>query len=223
MPRLKKSKPQNEPNPSEPGTTNPANPNGAGLDLEASAIDLNIEDHTTDPAPDDEPGLLSKLRRAAEKSGLFDEEEPGRIETRGRKKKTAAQDEFNTLTIAILSLALSLTPMPETVKPNDLELSQFSHHLTGLLIRHLPISGKFSADALDIIGLIAVLSGWYARVSPEIKSLKPKPQTATPPPTGEYYFNEADLKAAPLPDAISRINPNVGGWLAQRATTAPGV
>jgi len=163
----------------------------------------------------DDNGMLARLRRAAEKAGMLsDDSEPEHIETRGRKKKTAAQDEFNTLTIALLSLVLSVTNIPENVKPNDSELAQFSNHLTGLLLRHLPISGKFSADALDIIGLLAVGSGWYARVAPELKAARQTRQ----PAQEQHYFMEDDLQPAPVQtDAISRINPGVGDWLNRKA------
>lgn len=162
----------------------------------------------------DDGGFMAKVRRAAEKSGLFtDDDEPERIETRGRKKKTAAQDEFNTLTIALLSLVIAAVNVPENIKPNDGELNQFSHHLTALLVRHLPISGKFSADALDVIGLLAVSSAYYARVAPLLKT-KPKEQTPE-----QYYFNANDLPApVPVVDAITRINPGVGNWLNEKAT-----
>jgi len=219
MPRLKDLKGKKNTPPNQNPTTNPnqnpnQNPKDESLDLNLNAVDLEIEDQQTATASVDDSGFLAKVRRAAEKSGLFtDDDEPDRIETRGRKKKTAAQDEFNTLTIALLSLVIAAVNIPENIKPNDNELNQFSHHLTGLLVRHLPISGKFSADALDVIGLLAVGSAYYARVAPLIKS-KPKEQTPE-----QYYFNANDLPvpSAPL-DQITRLNPGVGNWLNQKAT-----
>lgn len=213
MKRSKKSDNQNNPPPiTNPNPSSP-NPSGENSDLNTSAVNLEIEDQQTALTPVDD-GFMAKVRRAAEKSGLFadDDGEPERTETRGRKKKTAAQDEFNTLTIALLSLVIAAVNVPENIKPNDNELNQFSHHLTGLLVRHLPISGKFSADALDIIGLLAVGSGYYARVAPMLKT-KSKEQTPE-----QYYFNANDLPApVPVADAITRINPSVGNWLNEKA------
>ena len=79
--------------------------------------------------------------------------------------------------------------MRPEIKPNESELGVFSNHLTGILIRHLPISKGLSADALDIIGIFAVVSGYYARVSPELRRPQPK---ATP-----------TLYPEPIPESIA--------------------
>lgn len=186
-------------------------------------VAVDIESHGNQPEADT---WQEKLKRASERVGLFDEEDSTeRIETRGRKKKGAVQDEFSTLVIALLTLAVSFANIPEQVKPNQSELSIFSNHLTGIMIRHLPISNKFSADSLDIIGLVAVCSGWYARVAPEIKNLN-KPSDAPPPP------RKKDDPKTPPPapvagDPVLSLSPAAADYLAsverkaiQNATTS---
>ncbi len=178
-------------------------------------IAVDIESH----GPADQPTTWQeKLKRASERVGLFDEEDSTeRIETRGRKKKGAVQDEFSTLVIALLTLAASFANIPEQVKPNQSELTIFSNHLTGIMIRHLPISNKFSADSLDIIGLVAVCSGWYARVAPEIRALQPpKPNNPKTPPDNKPGPGRDDPKPpAPVAgDPVLTLSPAAADYLA---------
>lgn len=175
-------------------------------------IQVDIESH----APADSLSWTEKIKRAGERVGLLDDEDqPERIETRGRKKKTAVQDEFSTLVIAVLTLILSFANIPDQVKPNQSELTIFSNHLTGILLRHLPISNKFSADSLDIIGLFAVCSGWYARVAPEIKliSEKQKPEKINANPSTPNPSTPNPSTPAPV-DPVKQLSPAAADYLA---------
>lgn len=53
--------------------------------------------------------------------------------------------------------------MPEDLKPNQDEIGLLSERITSLLLRHVNIAGKLTQDALDVIGILAVASGYYAR------------------------------------------------------------
>lgn len=162
-----------------------------------SDLEINIESHNSRP-PEVERGFGATLRRAAESSGLFDDSPaPSKA-----KKAKANQDEFNSLVIAVLTLTVSFANMRPEIKPNESELSVFSNHLTGILVRHLPISKGLSADALDVIGIFAVVSGYYARVSPELRRPAKKVEAANYP--------------APIPtvtDPISDLSPEAGEFL----------
>ena len=167
------------PNPQNPQPLPQLNPN-ENADSVTNENDLIIEDHVT--VQTEEPdSAWEKIKSAATRSGLFTDDDDQRVETRGRKKKTAANDEFATLVISVLVLILSFSNIPEQVKPNDSKLRVLASHLSGLMLRHLPISSKFSQDSLDIIGIMAVVSGWYARVSPALKELQEKKQTEVKP------------------------------------------
>jgi hypothetical protein len=157
----------------------------------------------------EESNFLSRLKDATKKVALSDDESP-RIETRGRKAKTAAADEFSVLVVSVLVLILSFSNIPDEIKPNEDELSIFSKHLSGILIRHLPISSKFSQDSLDIIGLVAVTSGYYARVAPVIKMY----QKQLPPFTKDNPQQRQE--AAPVVvDALRAVNPAAADFLDQ--------
>ena len=163
-------------------------------------LNVEVESHNSQP-PEQEKGFGATLRRAAESSGLFDDSPaPSKA-----KKSKANQDEFNSLVIAVLTLGVSFANMRPEIKPNESELGVFSSHLTGILIRHLPISKGLSADALDIIGIFAVVSGYYARVSPEIRRPARKVEAAP------------DLYPGPIPaaaaDPISDLSPEAGEFL----------
>lgn len=171
--------------------------------------EIEIESHSTIQEDD---GWTAKLLRAGEKAGFLSGDETERVETRGRKKKTAAADEFGTLIVSLLVLILSFSKMPEEIKPNDAELKVFASHLSGLLTRHLPISSKFSQDSLDIIGLIAVTSGWYARVSPVIKSIQAQPQPEkrieSPRPV-----EQNQPRQNPVIDPLEKLSPSTAEFL----------
>jgi hypothetical protein len=206
MGRKKKNpEPQNlNPNPNP----NP-NPN-EGADSVTNESDLIVEDHNIVQSAEPD-SAWEKIKNAATRSGLFVDEDE-RVETRGRKKKTAASDEFATLIISVLVLILSFSNVPEEVKPNDAELRVLANHLSGLMLRHLPISSKFSQDSLDIIGIIAVVSGWYARVSPAIKELQSqKKETKTIQAHAESPA-PARVEEKPL-DPVERLSPATARFL----------
>lgn len=182
-----------------------------GADSDSSLENNNVLAVDIEGHAESESGLTwqEKLKRASENIGLLDADDSDqRIETRGRKKKTAVADEFSTLVVALLTLGVSFANIPEQVKPNQSELAIFSNHLTGILIRHLPISNKFSADSLDIIGLVAVCSGWYARVAPEIKALNAGKDNPPPPP------KNIEPKTPPPPaDPVLNLSPRAADYL----------
>ena len=214
-PKRKRGRPNKESNPipNQPPASADSVINPASEETPPGVISVDIESH----GPAGEPSTWQeKLKRASERVGLFDEEDSTeRIETRGRKKKGAVQDEFSTLVIALLTLAVSFVNIPEQVKPNQSELSIFSNHLTGIMIRHLPISNKFSADSLDIIGLVAVCSGWYARVAPEIRALQP-PKTNKPnnPPDNKPGPGHDEPKPPAPGDPVLTLSPAAADYLA---------
>lgn len=163
-------------------------------------LNVEVESHNSQPA-EQEKGFGATLRRAAESSGLFDDS-PTPTPSKAKKAK-ANQEEFNSLVIAVLTLGVSFANMRPEIKPNESELGVFSNHLTGILIRHLPIAKGLSADALDVIGIFAVISGYYARVSPELKRPQPKATPALYP---------EPIPAGPA-DPISDLSPEAGEFL----------
>jgi hypothetical protein len=118
-------------------------------------------------------GMFSGLIAKARSGGGIDPE-VGNTKTRGgaRIVRNAEVETFSTVVIAVLSLGITALSLPPEIKPNDTEINSFSVPLTRILIRHLPISGRMSADVIDIIALITVGTGWYARVMPFIGTAK---------------------------------------------------
>ena len=87
------------PNQQNPQPFPPLNPN-ENADSVTNENDLIIEDHVT--VQTEEPdSAWEKIKSAATRSGLFTDDDDQRVETRGRKKKTAANDEFATLVISV--------------------------------------------------------------------------------------------------------------------------
>ena len=106
--------------------------------------------------------------------------------------------------MAVLTLVLSLANIPQNIKPIESELNVFTNHLTGILLRHLPIAKGFSADALDIIGLFAVMSGYYARIAPELKAKQVTTTYPQPIPESLDPITNLSPEAGQFLDAASR-------------------
>lgn len=203
--KMKRGRPKKE---SQPVEKNPSPSPSADSDLsnaENNEVLINLESQ----GEQEESNFLSRLKDATKKVTLSDDESP-RVETRGRKAKTAAADEFSVLVVSVLVLILSFSNIPDEIKPNEDELSIFSKHLSGILIRHLPISSKFSQDSLDIIGIVAVTSGYYARVAPAIKTY----QKQIPQPT-KTNPQQPQESAPVVVDALRAVNPAAADFLDQ--------
>ena len=82
------------------------------------------------------------------------------------KKKGSTNEDFSTIVVTLLTLALSAWNVPADLKPNGDEVNALSVPATRMLLRHVPITAKLSADALDVIGMIGAMSAYYARTNP---------------------------------------------------------
>ena len=80
-----------------------------------------------------------------------------------KAKQAANSDDFSAIIVTLLTLGLSAWAVPEILKPNEDELNAFSVPATRLLLRHVPLASKLSADALDLVGMIGALSGYSLR------------------------------------------------------------
>ncbi len=89
-----------------------------------------------------------------------------------KAQRAETQQEFSTLVSSVFVVIFALSSWPDDIKPNDDEVDGVSIRITKILMRHVDISGKLTGDVLDIIGIIAIGSSWYARVSPMLKQLK---------------------------------------------------
>ena len=144
-------------------------------------ISLEVDPHT----PDKESGfnLSEVLNKAGQKvkEGLFDDDKSLSPKSKGKKKNIESagvgEEEFYALVVAGVALVLSFWNVPRQVKPNQDEIDIFSSHLSKIAIRHLPVVTQMSPDLLDVVGMFAVASSYYARVSDDLKTLlKPQPQ-----------------------------------------------
>jgi hypothetical protein len=131
---------------------------------ESVQTDPAVEEIQVDGQAQDESqgfGSLLKRARAGLKETFTADESPAR---KNKKASQSTRDDFSLLVVSVVTLAVALSKMEERLKPEKNEIELFSNHVSGILLRHLPINSKLSADALDVIGIFAVVSGWYARV-----------------------------------------------------------
>lgn len=74
-------------------------------------------------------------------------------------------EQFATVIAAGLTLIVGALRIPGDLKPNEDETGGLAVPITNLMLRHLPISGKLTADAMDAIAIVAVVSSYYARTA----------------------------------------------------------
>lgn len=125
-----------------------------------------MEDH-------EEGGILDQASRLLNNSMpevKLSKNQRYKANVKARKQATAANaEDFSAIIVTMLTLILSAWPAPDDIKPNDEEINAFSVPVTRLLLRHVPIISKFSADALDALGMIGALSAYYVRTNPARK------------------------------------------------------
>ena len=188
-------------------------------------ITLEVDNHS----PENKSGfdlseVLSKAGKKV-KEGLFDDDKSLSPQSKSKSKKInetgAGEEEFYSLVVAGVVLVISFWKVPREVKPNQDEIDIFSNHLSKIAIRHLPAATQMSPDLLDMVGMFAVASSYYARVSDDLKAL-PKatktkevekqtdfnPANNTPKDT---ILNDIDRKAPGLSSYLEEAEARHGG------------
>lgn len=164
------SNPLTNPNLSTENTDSNSNEN-----LPSNNEEVQVDNHT-----ETESGFGSLIGRARESllNNLDAPEKP----RRGRKPGSTAlagKDDFLALVVSLITLAVTFIRVDDRLKPNKDEITSFSDHLAGIILRHSSISGKLSADAMAVIGMVMVGAAYYQRVSPVLAELK-SGQTSQP-------------------------------------------
>jgi len=135
-------------------------------DQPSNEVEIEIESQ----AENDD--LLTSASRLVGGISLTNQKRPNKLENdrkyRERKKTRGgvSAEDFSTIIITLLTLALSAWSAPNDLKPNEDEINAFSVPATRMLLRHVPIAAKMSQDALDALGMIAALSAYSVRTRP---------------------------------------------------------
>lgn len=146
MPRKKQT---NEPDQNELTSSSDPNPD------QDQAVDLQVDDHANDDILTSASRLIGGAAKPLSRNQRYKQNK--------KAKEAAKGEDFSTIIITIMTLALSAWSVPDELKPNEDELQAFSVPATRMLLRHVPITSKLSADALDAIGMIGAMSAYYAR------------------------------------------------------------
>lgn len=135
-------------------------------DQPENAVEIEVESQSEN---DD---LLTSASRLVGGVSMSNMKRPNKLENdrkyreRKKSKGSANAEDFSTIVITLLTLALSAWSAPADLKPNEDEINAFSVPATRMLLRHVPIAAKMSQDALDAIGMIAALSAYSVRTRP---------------------------------------------------------
>jgi hypothetical protein len=147
----------------------------AGLDLDQNTpnndeVDLPIDNIVEVEIDQNQGGddLLQSASRLVnsipKRDRMLKRESDARYRANKKTRIGSASDEdFSTIVITLLTLALSAWQPPADIKPNEDELQAFSVPVTRMLLRHIPIAKKMSADMVDIVGMIGAISAYYVR------------------------------------------------------------
>lgn len=82
------------------------------------------------------------------------------------------REELSTLVSSVFVMIIAASNVPDEIAPDNDEINGISEHLIKILARHVDLSKRLTGDVLDIIGIIAISSGWYARVAPIIAEMR---------------------------------------------------
>ncbi len=144
----------------------------------------------------------------------------------GRKPKDQSnlQEDFSTLVTSVFVLVVAAWNAPETVKPNNDEVNGLSFRVTRIILRHVDLSGRITADVLDLIGIIAIGASYYSRVAPDIKRLNgSKPNTQTIEGNKIYVPSDVSDETRPWVTPIEQADPNMKNWLDHQANEEEGM
>jgi hypothetical protein len=171
------------------------------------AVEVEIESHGETSEPGGFGGLLSRATNA-----LRDNDAP----KKSAKVAKSSREDFAVLVVSVVTLLVTFAKIDERVKPNGEEINLFCEPFARILLRHLPINNKLSADALDIIGMMAATAGWYARVHDVI------PASREAAPRAEARAEEAARSNGHL-SPIEAVSPETGQWLDRIAANSGGM
>jgi hypothetical protein len=165
---------------------------------------IEIESH----GAEERGGLGGLLDRAT--NALKNDDLP-----KAKKVTPRAREDFSVLVVSVVTLLVTFAKVEERIKPNGDEINLFSEHLSGILLRHLPINNKLSADALDLIGIMAATATWYSRVHDQLAKSAPILETV---PTRANGHAGGEIPITP----IEAVSPETGNWLNRIAASGSG-
>lgn len=178
---------------------NPLNASDTDSAANLNAVEVEIEQHNQP-----KEGIFSQfLRRASQDDSDSEGIDPG--PAKKQNTYTAPKDaiQISNLFTSVLVLALGLSKIPQDVHPNEDELGGISYHATAILLRHFPIKGKLSRDALDMIGMFSIMAAWYARVAPRVNEYRAQAiqaaRSRTPIPQDNRRPQAPDETESPYP------------------------
>lgn len=95
----------------------------------------------------------------------------------------------------IFMLGVAAWSIPDDLKPTEEEVNALAQPATRILLRHVDLSGKLTGDALDAVGMLVVISGYYVRTAAMWRQYRAIRKEAT----------EAEVVTAPGTDLVSNL------------------
>ncbi len=161
--------------------------------LEPVSVETEVQQHKKKSS-----SLVARAKNKMKEMMNDEDEQP-----QEKKSKSAPgyirpqqREELATLVSSVFVMAIAASNVPDEIAPDSDEINGISEHLIKILARHVDLSKRLTGDVLDIIGIIAITSGWYARVAPALSDMRaegkrkkdamkpgaiPQPQPATEP------------------------------------------
>ncbi len=194
----------------------PVSDYGVSSELDAPiAVETEVEAHPDIGEVSFSERVNDKLRGlvSGEPRDVVSEEVPKKkYSYYSKKQEKERQEELSTLLTTLLVILVTAVPAPDGIKPNENELGALSVRTASICFRHNWLTGKLSGDALDAIGILAVLASYWNRVKPELHRLQSVHATSKGQGISEEAYEQTEYPQQPE----ARIDPFLDS-LAERA------
>lgn len=192
--------------------------------LESEPVEIEVEDHQESPASKSGLGeLLNRAQKNLTREFTPEEDKPTKSKKRDRASshyvRPQQREDITTLVSSLLALLMAAWSVPPGLKPDEDEVGALASYSTRLLLRHVNLSGRITADVLDVIGIVAVVSGWYARTAPAWRVYMESQQKALEPARRSEAEPSQPGQASGPADPIAEAAPEVDEFL-QRSRKA---
>lgn len=139
-------------------------------DSDIVAVETEVQTHKKKS-----PSLIDRAKKKM-KDLASDDEDDNEPQKKSRSApgyiRPQQREELATMASSLIVLLIAASNVPDEIAPDTDEINGVSEHLIKILARHVDLSKRLTGDVLDIIGIIAIASGWYARVAPALSEMR---------------------------------------------------
>ncbi len=160
-----------------------------------NVVEMDLEEQHETPRSliDKARGIMSNgISGAQEKFGTDGKQKRARKPWVSKEKRDEQSGRIATLVTSIFIMLVAGWQVPDELKPSEEEINAVSGFSTSILLRHVDISGRLTADVIDVIGIIGITAAYVTRTSVAWRN---------------YRLTQEANKAVPLPQEVKQDEP----------------